>query len=88
MTSVLVTGGGGFIGTHWCRTLAEAGHDGIVLDCNPQVAAVPANWHYVQGDVRDVSLLGELCATVSRVVHLAAAHHDAGIPLATTPMSM
>jgi len=83
MTSVLVTGGGGFIGTHWCRALAEAGHSGTVLDCNPQVAPLPANWRYVQGDVRDVTLMRELCATVSRVVHLAAAHHDAGIPHAT-----
>ena len=83
MTSVLVTGGGGFIGTHWCRTLADAGHTGIVLDCNPQAAPLPDNWRYVQGDVRDVALLRQLCATVSRVVHLAAAHHDAGIPAAT-----
>ena len=83
MTSVLVTGGGGFIGTHWCRALAEAGHGGIVLDCNPQAAPLPEKWLYVQGDVRDAALLRELCAKVTRVVHLAAAHHDAGIPPAT-----
>ncbi len=83
MTAVLVTGGGGFIGTHWCRALAAAGYDGVVLDCNPQVAPLPANWRYVRGDVRDVALVRELSATVMRVVHLAAAHHDAGIPAAT-----
>jgi GlcNAc-P-P-Und epimerase len=75
MNRVLVTGGGGFIGGHWCAALAEAGAEGIVLDCNAQVAPLPPRWRYVQGDVRDADLVRELCANVSRV----AAHHDAGI---------
>lgn len=83
MTSVLVTGGGGFIGTHWCSVLAERGDTGIVVDCNPQRAPLPSGWRYVRGDVRDQELLDELCASVDRVVHLAAAHHDAGIAPST-----
>ena len=83
MGRVLVTGGGGFIGTHWCRSLAARQLSGVVLDCNAQTTPLPANWTYVRGDVRDVGLVHDLMATVSRVVHLAAAHHDAGIAAET-----
>jgi nucleoside-diphosphate-sugar epimerase len=77
--TVLVTGGGGFVGTHWCRALAEAGAAGTILDVYPQSAPLPANWRYVRGDVRDRALVMSLMAEHTRVVHLAAAHHDAGI---------
>jgi len=80
MTRVLVTGGGGFIGTHWCRTLAAAGYSGVILDSFPQSAPAPDGWDYVYGDVRDAALLDTLLSSCERVVHLAAAHHDAGIP--------
>ena len=32
MTSLLVTGGAGFIGSHTCVVLLEAGYDLLVLD--------------------------------------------------------
>ncbi len=80
MTHVLVTGGGGFIGTHWCRALAAAGANGVVLDCNGQTSPLPPGWRYVRGDVRDMELVYTLVGESTRVVHLAAAHHDAGIP--------
>jgi len=40
--SILVTGGTGFIGSHTCVALVEAGHEVIVLDnlCNSDVAVI------------------------------------------------
>ena len=38
MARLLVTGGAGFIGSHTCVVLLEAGHDLIVLDDFKQLA--------------------------------------------------
>ena len=35
MASVLITGGAGFIGSHTCVVLLEAGHELLVLDDSP-----------------------------------------------------
>ena len=80
---ILVTGGAGYIGSHTCVALAQAGLPVLVLDnfCNsrPDVlervgritGQVPA---HVQGDVRDAALLDDLFARhpIQAVIHFAA----------------
>jgi nucleoside-diphosphate-sugar epimerase len=75
---VLVTGGGGFIGTHLIDRLAELGHDVTVLDTLAPLRA-RSGVRYVTGDVRDAAAVSRALEGCARVVHLAAAHHDHGI---------
>ena len=79
---ILVTGGAGFIGSHTCVALAEAGMQYLILDnfCNSRrsvldrlariTGAAPA---FIEGDVRDVALLQRLFAEhpISAVIHFA-----------------
>jgi UDP-glucose 4-epimerase len=79
---ILITGGTGYIGSHACVALLDAGHEVVVLDnlCNSSRLAVdriaricgraPA---FVEGDVRDPALLDRVFAdkSVSAVMHFA-----------------
>jgi dTDP-glucose 4,6-dehydratase len=86
-TRVLVTGGAGFIGSHYVRTLL--GPDGppdvavTVLD-KLTYAGNPANldevrgapgFAFVRGDICDPELVGELVSEHDEVVHFAAESH-------------
>jgi UDP-glucose 4-epimerase len=80
---ILVTGGTGFIGSHTCVALAQAGHDFLILDnlsnsradvldrLAPLCGRRPA---FVHGDVRDAALLERVFAehSISAVIHFAA----------------
>ncbi|WP_027962050.1 UDP-glucose 4-epimerase GalE [Halomonas halodenitrificans] len=82
MTTVLITGGAGYIGSHTVLALLEAGHEVVVLDnlCNASRESLrrverlsgrtPA---FVQGDIRDRALLDRLFHehAVSAVIHFA-----------------
>ena len=66
MTKILVTGGAGYIGSHTCVELLNAGHDVTVFDnfCNSQPEALTRVEHiagkkpaFVQGDIRDSAAL-------------------------------
>ena len=86
---ILVTGGAGFIGSHYVRTLLADGYPGFagasvtVLDKltyagNPaNLAAVAANPRYafVRGDICDPALLAELVPGHDLVVNFAAETH-------------
>ena len=79
---ILVTGGTGFIGSHTCVSLIAAGHDVTITDdlSNSRPEMVdrieeiagkrPA---FVEGDVRDRALLGQIFKTrkVDAVIHFA-----------------
>jgi len=79
---ILVTGGTGYIGSHTCVALAQAGYDLLILDnlCNSNASVIgrlealigtrPA---FIQGDVRDAALLDALFAdhAISAVIHFA-----------------
>lgn len=80
--NVLVTGGSGYIGSHTCVQLLEAGHQPIILDnlCNSKASVVetisrlthqPVTFYC--GDIRDRDLLDRLFAThdIDAVIHFA-----------------
>jgi len=80
---ILVTGGAGFIGSHTCAALAQAGMPFLVFDnfsnsrrsvlerlARITGAAVPC----IEGDVRDAALLAQVLAShpIEAVIHFAA----------------
>lgn len=86
MSSILVTGGAGFIGSNLCESLLTQGHKVINLDnfndsYNPLIkrknvstAIQNANYKLVQGDINEEHLLEEIFTnhSISTVIHLAA----------------
>lgn len=80
--TVLVTGGAGYIGSHTCVELLEAGKDVLVLDNFANSSPEPLkrveqiagkSLRYIEGDVRDRALLDTLFRdeTIESVVHFA-----------------
>ena len=80
--NVLVTGGAGYIGSHTCVELIEAGYTPIVIDnlsnSNPEslrrVAEITGkNVAFIEGDVRDESLLEKIFSEyeISCAIHFA-----------------
>jgi len=80
--TILVTGGAGYIGSHTCIELIEAGQDVLVLDnlSNSSLEAlrrveaiVGRKVPFIEGDIRDAALLERLFSeqSISAVVHFA-----------------
>lgn len=80
---ILVTGGAGYIGSHTCVELLEAGHEVVVVDnlCNGSLAALRAveviagrSLTFYPVDIRDRDALADVFATeaVDAVFHFAA----------------
>ena len=74
LPKILVTGGAGFIGGHLAERLAKAGGAEILVLDNLVRGRQDRlkNCRFVQGDIRDRTLLTEVMNGVSKVVHLAA----------------
>jgi dTDP-glucose 4,6-dehydratase len=85
---ILVTGGAGFIGSHYVRTVLTDGYDGeqhdvVVLDkltyagnlVNLAPVKHTGRLTFVEGDVLDRRLVDDLMAEVDAVVHFAAESH-------------
>jgi dTDP-glucose 4,6-dehydratase len=84
---VLVTGGAGFIGSHYVRSLVAgrypvfAGAEVVVLDLLTyagsltNLAEVEGGFRFVRGDVRDAAAVASVMAGVDVVVHCAAESH-------------
>ncbi len=79
---ILVTGGTGFIGSHACVALAQAGHELLILDnlCNSRADVVERlagicgrRPLFVEGDVRDAARLDEVFDrhSIRAVIHFA-----------------
>lgn len=79
---ILVTGGTGYIGSHTCVALAQAGHDIVILDNlgNSQESVVDRletlcgkRPRFIRGDVRDAALLDRIFAghPIRAVIHFA-----------------
>jgi dTDP-glucose 4,6-dehydratase len=76
---VLVTGGAGFIGSHFVRLLAAQGDEVIVLD-KLTYAGNPANLEgvtheFVQGDIADAEAVARAAAGCKAIVNFAAETH-------------
>lgn len=80
--AVLVTGGLGYIGSHTCVALLQAGHDVVILDdlsnsvslVAERIATLAARAvMFVEGDMGDTALLDEIFAAhaIDAVVHFA-----------------
>ncbi|HOY71202.1 MAG TPA: UDP-glucose 4-epimerase GalE [Methylotenera sp.] len=80
--SILVTGGAGYIGSHTCLELLNAGYDVVVLDnfSNSKIESIrrvekitARKITFIQGDVRDRSILREIFShhEISAVIHFA-----------------
>ena len=69
MAKILVTGGAGYIGSHTCVELLNAGHEVVVLDnlCNSAAESLnrvqqltQKSLTFIQGDIRDAQLLDQV----------------------------
>jgi UDP-glucose 4-epimerase len=79
-TSVLVTGGAGFIGSHLTERLVGLGADVTVIDdlsagARDNLAAVLDDVRFVDGDIRARDTVADCLAGVEMVFHLAANAH-------------
>ncbi len=79
---ILITGGTGYIGSHTCVALAQAGHDLLILDnlCNSRADVVDRleticgkRSGFIEGDIRDAALMDRLFAKhqITAVMHFA-----------------
>jgi UDP-glucose 4-epimerase len=75
MSTILVTGAAGFIGSHAILALSEAGYTVIAIDdlSTGQRWAVPPEITFIQGDVGDAALMRDVFAKqpIDAVVHFA-----------------
>ena len=55
--NVLVTGGSGYIGSHACKSLKQAGFNPIVVDTQDPPAVINSWGQFVKGDIRDKNLM-------------------------------
>ncbi|MGI5126732.1 dTDP-glucose 4,6-dehydratase [Pseudonocardia sp. CA-107938] len=82
---VLVTGGAGFIGSHFVRTLLAGGYAGfvgaevVVLDLLTYAGTMTnlpdSGFEFVHGDIRDPAVVAATMAGADVVVHFAAESH-------------
>lgn len=84
--NVLVTGGAGYIGSHFVLELQDAGHDAVVLDnlSAGDIRALPAYVPFVRGDVGDRETLQRVFERHS----IDAVAHFAGSPARSHAESM
>ncbi|QDV65686.1 dTDP-glucose 4,6-dehydratase [Crateriforma conspicua] len=80
MTTSLITGGSGFIGSHLAEHLLRRGDDVIVVDdlstgCQNNLSGIMEHprLDFIEGSIDDVALVAELLGRSDRVFHLAAA---------------
>ncbi len=77
MTDYLVTGGGGFIGSHLVHRLVQLGHSVRVLDNfstgkRANLAELEGRFELVEGDMADPAIARRACDGVTVVLHQAA----------------
>ena len=79
---VLITGAGGFIGSHLVDSQLEQGHDVRAVDLHLDLLQhQSANPHLeaIHGDITDENLVKKLVESVDIVYHLASAHLDVSL---------
>ena len=75
---VLITGGGGFIGSHLCDALLRDGEQVTVIDnfstgSPKNITHIADEIEIISGDIRDVALMENLTQKADLVLHMAAA---------------
>jgi len=76
--SILITGGGGFIGRHTAKLLRASGLEPVVLDNLTTGRRYATGWGtFIEGDIADVPLVRKVLREheVTAVIHLAASAH-------------
>ena len=79
---VLITGAGGFIGSHLVDSQLEQGHDVRAVDLHLDLLQhQSANPHLesLQGDITDKNLLKKIVTDIDIIYHLASAHLDVSL---------
>lgn len=79
MSSLLVTGGAGFIGANFARLALERGHSVTVVDKLTYAGrreSVPAGAELQVGDIADTELIDALVSRHDAVIHFAAESHN------------
>lgn len=79
MTSMLVTGGAGFIGSNFARMALDRGYDVVVLDKLTYAGRrdnVPAQAEFVEGSICDTEVVNNLVNACDITVHFAAESHN------------
>ena len=73
--TILITGGAGFVGSHFARMASDAGRRVVVLDdlSGGTAAALPTSITMIVGDIGDVRLIRQICVShrVGAVAHFA-----------------
>ena len=69
---ILVTGGGGFLGSAICRQLLARGHEVIAYQRSASDELEKSGCQVVRGDITDASLLNSTTKGVDAVIHTAA----------------
>jgi UDP-arabinose 4-epimerase len=75
MSRILVTGGAGYIGSHCCKALAEAGFEPVVFDNLTTGHREAVRWGpLIEGDMRDAEAVGRAVSEARpvAVIHFAA----------------
>lgn len=75
MTSVLVTGASGFLGSALVNELLESGYDVRALVRHPGSSSYPKSVEIIVGDIRDPQCAKQASAGCDTVVHLAGQAH-------------
>lgn len=72
--NVLVTGGAGFVGNHLVKRLIKLGFNVTVIDdlSTGKEKNINTKSNFIEGDIRDKSLIGKLSKNCSTIFHLAA----------------
>lgn len=76
MEKVLITGGSGFIGRYFVDRLKNA--EVVIFDLRDP--DYNSHAHFIKGDVRNLNEMIQASQGCSMIIHLAAMHHDFGIP--------
>ena len=69
--NILVTGGGGFLGSAVCRQLAEKGHDVVALQRRPATHLEPFGVRSVEADIDDADAVTRAAEGCDAIFHTA-----------------
>jgi nucleoside-diphosphate-sugar epimerase len=75
-----VSGGSGFVGQYVIESLQNIRSTELLKIIDLEKPKFAGNFEFVHGDIRNMQLMDTFCMDIDFVIHLAAAHHDFGVP--------